>query len=764
MSIVGICNKLIEFSFYALFSLVPLIFWKDTSELYELNKMWLTFVLTIVIASTWLTKSIVSKKFYLQKTPLDIPIALFIISQIISTIFSWDPYVSFWGYYSRFNGGLLSTISYIILYYAFLSNFDLKTQAANMVKRLVMVSLGSGTLVALWGLPSHFGYDPTCLIFRGSFDVSCWTADFQPKIRIFSTLGQPAWLGAYLAILIPLIFSFFLNTERKIYRLGVTLLAVLFYIDLLFTRSRAALLGFWISIGFFVLYYFNFYVKTKIKSFNYPKLRPYFDSLMTVFLAFLILTVIVFNPIELNKGKVQKAPASPELQRGENVQTAAGSFSTGGGGTESGKIRLYVWQGALNAWLHNPIIGTGVETFAFAYYKYKPVGHNLTSEWNYLYNKAHNEYLNYLTTSGILGLGAYLFLIFTFFNSIKKSLNKKTDLLIAAFVAGYISILITNFFGFSVVIVNLYFFLIPAMVFILAGLINPEHQFVFPREKLKFKDVSSIKYHVSVIQWAYIGSIILTTLYLLLFLVRFWLADQAYSLGSNLIRAGEYSKSYSSLKKAVNSMGFEPTYKDELASNDAVFSVALLSNFPKDEKDQKTTLSFAEELAKEAIDYADEITRGHPNNVVFWKTKVRVFSMLAQVDSSYAKNAISVAKRVTELAPNDPSIYYHLGLLYSLSNDPKTIETFRKAIELKTTVGNNYNPRYALAAYYWKNGSTDKGNITNPDFVKKAVAEIKEILKTDPKNVDAKDFLELVLKFDPQNQQAKDALDLFQKN
>ena len=402
MKILNLSNKIIEFSYYALFFFVPLVFWKDTSELYELNKMWLTFSLTLLILAAWITKIIVLKKFYLQRTPLDIPIAVFLVSQIVSTIFSLDPYVSLWGYYSRFNGGLLSIVSYIFLYYAFLSNFSLRggekegflTARSKMstggkefetgplaiiiLKRFLVISLASGAVVALWGLPSHFGYDPTCLIFRGSFDVSCWTADFQPKIRIFSTLGQPAWLGAYFAILSPLLIALFLSSKRKLFATGYLLLAVLFYLDILFTKSRAALLGFWVATVFFGAHYLLKELQLKIINVNlrkvWPKIRPF--SLLLIL--FLILTIAVLNPVELNKGKVQLQKSAGE--------TKTGSFSSGGGGTESGKIRLYVWQGALNAWIHNPLIGTGVETFAFAYYKYKPIGHNLTSEWNYLYN------------------------------------------------------------------------------------------------------------------------------------------------------------------------------------------------------------------------------------------------------------------------------------------------------------------------------------------------------------------------------------------
>ena len=119
MKLIRICNKIIEFSFYALFFFVPLILFGTTSELFEFNKMWLTFGITIIIGSAWFIKSIIRKQFQIQRTPLDIPILLFLLSQIISTLFSWDFHVSFWGYYSRFNGGLLSNITYAFLYYAF---------------------------------------------------------------------------------------------------------------------------------------------------------------------------------------------------------------------------------------------------------------------------------------------------------------------------------------------------------------------------------------------------------------------------------------------------------------------------------------------------------------------------------------------------------------------------------------------------------------------------------------------------------------------
>src|SRR3972149_8457493 len=115
----GFFDKSIAVCFYPIFFLVPLVMYPTTYELFEFNKMWVLFMLTIIVRFLWISKIILSGRIIFKRTPFDIPIFLFFLSQFLSTIFSIDPYVSLWGYYSRFNGGLLSIIAYIFLYYAF---------------------------------------------------------------------------------------------------------------------------------------------------------------------------------------------------------------------------------------------------------------------------------------------------------------------------------------------------------------------------------------------------------------------------------------------------------------------------------------------------------------------------------------------------------------------------------------------------------------------------------------------------------------------
>ncbi len=111
-----------------------------------------------------------------------------------------------------------------------------------------------------------------------------------------------------------------------------------------------------------------------------------------------------------------------------------------------------------------------METFAYSYYQDRPVEHNMLSEWDFLYNKAHNEFLNILATTGTVGFLSYLGIIGFFAVHVLKglTLQRQGETLVNALFAAYVSILVTNFFGFSVVIIGLYFFLIPAFYEILS--------------------------------------------------------------------------------------------------------------------------------------------------------------------------------------------------------------------------------------------------------------------------------------------------------
>jgi len=627
----------IERVFAAVFFLVPLIFFPKTSEVFEFNKLLAVYVGTIAIVSVWALEMISERRFVLRRTFLDIPILIFLFSQLISVILSIDPRTSFLGYYSRWNGGFLSLAAYAVLYWAYVTHVD-----GEGVKRHVKVLLFSSVVAALWAISEHFGASPSCIFITGEFNNNCWVQDVQS--RPFSTFGQPNWLAAWLVAIIPLTWAAkFINLKSNLLnQVFYVIASAILFAALLYTNSRSGLLGFAVAFGTFWGFNFIFNFKGSVKKF-------------LIYVALFSALFLLANGPEL-LGRLP-GPADSGTRPVQSQVQAETVLQTGG--TESGDIRRIVWRGGVDLWRAYPVFGTGVETFALSYYQTRPAEHNLTSEWNYLYNKAHNEYLNFAATTGTVGLLAYLTLIIFSLLQISKNkflidLNKsqlknpKTNHSLeqlgqleirnfrTALLAGFASILVTNFFGFSVVPTALLFFLFPAM----ASSVNGNQKLVI--SKIKFNNY----------QKALAAVVLLITSYLLLVTVRYWRADYNFAQGH--------------VAKAVKAFPNEPTYRIELARLSA--------------QDGDVGAAISELRRAKSLS---------PKNVKFLKMRVDILIDIAKTGHfEVLPLVLETLEELTTLAPTDPSVYYETGIAHGvLGNEDEAIAALDRALGLKPDYG-----------------------------------------------------------------------------
>ncbi len=663
-------QKFISFLFPILFFLVPLFFTPLNSELFEFNKIILVYAFSILIAGAWVGRIILQKKLVFKSTFLDIPLVLFLLSEIISTIFSIDPHTSIFGYYSRFNGGLLSVISYLLLYWAFVSNCETKD-----VSKSIKASLISAVIVSVYGIFEHFGHSLSCLFFGSGFNVSCWVQKVQE--RVFATLGQPNWLAAYLVVLIPLTWFFVLKSRFIFY-----ILNSIFFMCLLFTQSRSGFLGFLLSFAVFwgILFFKN---RHQIK----VVLKPF----LLFAISCLLLAVVFGTPFAKINNLFKHQPAPTAQTVTPSVQSDDGGIS------ESGDIRKIVWKGAVGIFKHYPFFGSGVETFAYSYYNFRPIEHNLVSEWDFLYNKAHNEYLNYLSTTGIFGLGTYLLFIsaFVFWNLIQI---KNQNLLIFVLFSGWLSLLVTNFFGFSVVVTSLYFYLIPAFVFVLYS--NNESS--TPKLKAAFPQKIALLI-VLFLVFSFVSKV-----------VNLWRADFFYNQGQKLSKLGQFYESYQKLHQAVQISPGEPVFLSEISV--AAANLALVAN-------QQNQASSSAELTQLAINYSDKSLKISPANLNLHKTRIKLFYTLSTIKPEYLNNAIETITRAITLSPTDPKLVYNLGLLYGKSGQGQlAIQTIEKSVEMKP---NYVDGRNALSVFYEDIGERQK-----------ALQQLEILLKLAPENKD----------------------------
>ena len=516
-----------KYLYYLLLFLTPLIFTSSNSELFELPKMYFVYGLALIILITHCYQYLRGQTAFFRHTFLDWPLIIFIISQTVSTVFSVDVHTSIFGYYSRLNGGLLSLLTYSLLYWILVVHLN-----DDFKDKLIKFSLFSGFLIAVYGIAEHFG-----------IDRNIWVQDVQS--RVFSTLGQPNWLAAYLCILLPFSINLFLTSRQIFYRYFGLLSSIIFYICILFTKSKSGIIAAIIAVV--VYFIFSFFQKTISQK-----------LLIISSLLLVLLSLTINNPL-----KDYVFPGPPSSRGVSDLPAVAG-----GQGvlniTPSEDIRKLVWAGSFRLWQQFPLFGTGPETFAYTYYWVRPAAHNLTSEWNFLYNKAHNEYLNYLATTGTFGFLAYLLLIFTIIYHLLKSpclpasggsrgdARRAEGLNLPVF-AAFTSILITNAAGFSVVVIALFFYLLPA--------------FSLPPARPPAKPKLIIK----------IISVFLIILSAFLFIknLYYYLADLTYAQAESYDSNQQYSAAYDQIQLSLQYRRNEPVYLIKAA--DLAAKMALIS-------------------------------------------------------------------------------------------------------------------------------------------------------------------------------------------
>ncbi|HMQ34399.1 MAG TPA: hypothetical protein PKD53_26930, partial [Chloroflexaceae bacterium] len=118
--------------------------------------------------------------------PMAVPVALYALVFLVTTVTSVVPLTSFWGSYQRLQG-TYTNLSYILLFVAIVAVARRRAQ----IERMVTVTLATGVAVAGYGVIQHFGLDP--LPWRG--DVIT---------RVASTMGNSIFVAAYMIMVLPL--------------------------------------------------------------------------------------------------------------------------------------------------------------------------------------------------------------------------------------------------------------------------------------------------------------------------------------------------------------------------------------------------------------------------------------------------------------------------------------------------------------------------------------------------------------------------------
>lgn len=338
---------------------------------------------------------------------LDIPLLIFILAASLSTVFSVNSYISFFGEYQRQFG----LITYICMFMLYIFN-SLFLSEKKYLSQISASMVFTSVIVAVYAVLQQVNADPFGL---------------QPAsdTRPVSTIGNAVFAGGYLAVIFPIALLNLAGFKNKFIRY---IFPVIILSGILVTRTRSAYLA--VLIELLVIFVFLLVFKKKNSNGKNHYVHKILLSLAAVVL--LISAISLLFPDNIFVHRFLSIFKGAENQR------------------------WLIWRDAFGILGKYPLTGPGIGNFAAAFAEFYSYELRFDDVNRYVDN-AHNNYLQILFTMGIIGLASYLLLIgsalMTCFKKIIKSeisgkqsakKNKIHIRLFASF-SGYLVYGLTNF-------------------------------------------------------------------------------------------------------------------------------------------------------------------------------------------------------------------------------------------------------------------------------------------------------------------------------
>ncbi|MBI5370028.1 O-antigen ligase family protein [Candidatus Uhrbacteria bacterium] len=392
---------------------VPLVFWYPILFPLVSTKVFFVFVLSQMVSLlfVWLLWRLPS-----LHPPADHPlvkaVVVYVAVILLSTIFSVYPSQSFWGTYER-SESVLVWIHLLAIFLIVISLFRTKKDWLQIagISTVVGIIVSAVFLLNAGGLFPFFSY-----------------------LNSGSTFGNSSFLGTYLIFAIFFsLFLFFQSESKKGRWFGLGSFG-LFVLTLSMTDARAATLAVFGGAIIFVSLSLMFNKRTRVQ---------YRVGLVLLgFLVFVsaLFVILVFLPNSFLHHFI--------------ILNFGGS-------------RFVLWKIARQAWLARPLFGWGLENFQYAFLSFFDTCFGTPAcGTNTFFDRAHNNILDVLVTTGFAGLLAYLsllgFALLSIWSSVKKQLlsSHMAALLVATICAYFVQALTV----FDTITSNLFFLFLLAYV------------------------------------------------------------------------------------------------------------------------------------------------------------------------------------------------------------------------------------------------------------------------------------------------------------
>jgi len=481
-----VCEHVIEGGWLIALVAAPLFFNIYSSRVFEPDKASIIRTVALVMLGAWLARLLDSwlrseagprpaagqRLAALLRTPLLLPATLLVAAYVLSTAFSLAPALSLWGSYER-GQGLYTTLSYVVVFASVLALLRQRQQ----LERLIYAAVLTGIPVAIYGLLQHHDLDPLPwlgdvtvrvagsqgnAIFLGAYLIMAFfltlylgldalTRHVRPSghlgvwllfIAEVAAMSLAAWAlnvwygmaALVLAWLGAIVLARLTRTSRR----GGGILALctwalsLQLLCIYYTGSRGPWLGFLAG-----LYLFGFLglIMLRARAVHVPGM-PAWGRRALAWLWSLPVVLALLFVIFLATLNAPGSPLAP-LRQLPGIGRLGSIMSLEEG---TNKVRALIWEGSIqmiaphaplqypdgrqDRWNPiRPLVGYGPEAMWVAYNRFYPPDLAHYEARNASPDRSHNETLDALAMTGILGFLAYMALFLSAFYYAFRWLN-----------------------------------------------------------------------------------------------------------------------------------------------------------------------------------------------------------------------------------------------------------------------------------------------------------------------------------------------------
>jgi O-antigen ligase/tetratricopeptide (TPR) repeat protein len=376
-------------------TITPLIFFEKLPFPFVTEKsLYFRFIVDLLLV-VWAFVTYKNPDFLPQKNPLNLSLLFWGGVCLSTAIFGHDFHSSFWSNLERMEGFV--GLFHILIFFFIISNSLKKRAEWNL---LFLISCVVACLVVITGIIREH-------------------ESLKVGERLFSSLGNPSYLGLYLLLHLFLGGFLLINYASK-WRILIVSMILIFLIGILFSQSRSAVFG--LLVGLSILMGFVVFSKNVSLVIRWG---------LAIFLIFSCLGVLaVFKSSESSLVK-----NSTFLTRFVRVATSS----------KTSISRLNNWKVTYEGFKEKPVLGWGQENYQYVFAKHFLPQLYDDAPW---YDRSHNFLLDWLVSGGILGLFSFLapFGIMVWFSIRNTQLSNLPKGLFMGVIGAYFA---NNFFGFD---------------------------------------------------------------------------------------------------------------------------------------------------------------------------------------------------------------------------------------------------------------------------------------------------------------------------